>query len=598
MADIVFVSTSLYLGNKPNWKSTTSRPGYTPILKKDLYKFEQSLLTVTHGSAHHTVKHNISENTSNSNDVNETQKSIKDEKFQDLRLFLPISLSQQLHTVAIHNLPDNPLKTSSFISWLERFTISKFPNPFGQEVRSTGHDVIESWSHVRASTLENTQNLFLRLVQAPKYPQIVMYWIELFAAGSDSNISIHVDQNTEQYARDSAVNYKSEVTKEDIEALDTAVNSLRMQPSENTSDLGAMIAYDVDMSTLSDLPRDSEKQLVKDIVEFRTRVLTMEKEKRNKESLEEGKRSRAQLKRVLEQIRKIKGSEAAGNIEDDEEYDDDEDEEDEIQQDDLELEKRKQDKVKEIALQEFESVLAHLNTVLIPQLRKKEQELRMLEEYEAKLLRERPLYLKELLHLANSEYYDHDRAFKEKEEQLDEENRKANYSSNLPSSSAEKQHIATYLRSEEHSTTKLDAEVPSDRNKEPTARERKIKLALKKVFDSRAQEADSDTENENSVSPPALRAHLDTSEASSTNVDLLPYEGKELDAKLSYLRQSRLVDELVKEYLGVYEAELVDYIVDNIKEHHSRSSLLQELQETFDEDSNRIVDIIWKALLN
>lgn len=67
--------------------------------------------------------------------------------------------------------------------------------------------------------------------------------------------------------------------------------------------------------------------------------------------------------------------------------------------------------------------------------------------------------------------------------------------------------------------------------------------------------------------------------------DKLLFIDEDLDIRPKELKISRLVDELIKEYLGVYEEELVDYIFDNLREFGDKNSLFNELKETFDDDA-------------
>ncbi|AET41179.1 Snu71p Ecym_7350 [Eremothecium cymbalariae DBVPG len=657
MNEFIFVSTPLYLANDSSWKSKVLKPGYTPIFKNDLYKFELSLKSTAQKSQYPTAAAKALDNQTASIDSNEATKDHRGVKYQDIRLFLPISLSQQLHTLAIQNFPDNSVNISAFIDWLELFTIEKFSISNDQGPNPT-HEVIENWSNVVVSTVENTQILFIRLSPLSQFSRIVLYWIKWFAETTDSVTTIHTDENTRRYIEASAPDYIPTIEKEDLDALNARLHELQTSTSETAPEVAGMIAYDVDMSTLSDLPRDSLNQLVKDIVEFRTRVLTMEKEKRTQEALEEGKRQqRFQLKQVLEQIRKRKGSTiVAGEGDDvDDEDDDVDDDDDDDGQDDFEIEKNRREKEKEKALKEYEATLSHLNSVIMPQLRSRDQRLSMLKDYKTKLQRERVFYLKEMLHLGNSEYYDHKRSFKEEEEHADEKDRAqtnaavgtktddATQSENV--GNTDNNFILphdTDIKKQGYPKGTDSADNPGASStaaiKEPIAKKRKIKLALKKVFDSRAQEADSETEEEEPFPVPLAPVSADTAASISSpsvsslavvtpivtnaaaaaaaspstasapvptpaltgptnQLDTLPFQGTLLDAKLRLLRQSRLVDELVKEYLGVYEDELVEYIIENVREHRSHAALLSELQETFDDDSNQIVDDIWAKLL-
>ncbi|AGO13885.1 AaceriAGR020Cp [[Ashbya] aceris (nom. inval.)] len=584
MGDIVFVSAALYLANKPNWKSKVLRPGFSPIPSNELYNFEQTLKSNSQEPVSSTAVSKAPEKSAS--DMEDGSKLIdyKGPKYQELRLFLPISLTQQLHTLVIQNVPESATKTADFIQWLERATTKHFSTKAeGTKVE----DLVENWSSIIASTLESTQDIFIRMYPLAEFAQVVLYWIQWFSKATESVTTVHIDENTARYVHDIAPpDYTPDVSEEELGSLRSQIADLKSTNSESSTENAAMVAYDVDMSTLSDLPKSSLNQLVKDIIEFRTRVLTMEKEKRMQEALEEGRRRRSQLKRVMEQIRKSKGSSvpATEPEEDEDEY------EDEDGEDDWAIERRRLEKEKESAQQSYNALLSHLNGTVMPDLRARKQRLTLLKDYEAKLLRERAFSLKELLHLGNSDYYDHRREFKEEEELQDDADRRA-HNEQPPQAPKDAPSQTSTSESRSPDTSALH----STPTHEPVAKEQKIKLALKRVFDTRAQEAESDSEAETDIPATAVSASMPAPTAGLP--DLLPFQGSELAARIAELRQSRLVDELVNEYLGVYEDELVDYILDNIVEHASRAKLLVELQETFDDDSVRIVDAIWTKLL-
>ena len=53
------------------------------------------------------------------------------------------------------------------------------------------------------------------------------------------------------------------------------------------------------------------------------------------------------------------------------------------------------------------------------------------------------------------------------------------------------------------------------------------------------------------------------------------------------------MDELVREFLGVYEDELVEYILENIRVNQSKQALFEWAEEAFDEDGETIADRLW-----
>lgn len=564
MDGIIYVSAPLYLSDKSNtqWKSSKRKIGFTPILQSDLYKFE-SCLNELFEKVNRTSKE-----TSNKPkpEISESIPSniLKDENtsYQDLKTFLPISLSQQLHTFSIDNFPSNytKIKLNSFFQWFNDFTMIKY---------KLNHDVIENWSFINGVEYKI---LFVRVYSNLKeFPVIVQYWDKLFKLSSSEKINLKFDANTMEFINDSLDNTQLIVEENDIQLLKNKIEEFGNNQIDDIEDDRYSIDYKVDVSTLSDLPKDSLNQLCKDITEFRTRVLTMEKEKLLREAYEHDRRQKSHMMKIFDQIKKSQGK---NTIEDNEEEKDDIDGQDDDDNDDWELENRRQEKIKEQEQLNYDNLLKKFNSTTWPNLIHVKQQLHHLKNYEARILKERPLYLKELIHNSQDPYYSNKRGFKEDEEVKDAMDRKLATEEELDST----QTIQNNIEHDASNITKTSTH---------TFKEQKIKLAFKRVVDTKIEDENSETESEFEQETVSF----------STTPNILPYDGQELADKLLKLWESKVVDELVKENLGVYEDELVDYIIENIQKYKDKAKLHQELKETFDEDSNKIVERIWEELL-
>ena len=115
----------------------------------------------------------------------------------------------------------------------------------------------------------------------------------------------------------------------------------------------------------------------------------------------------------------------------------------------------------------------------------------------------------------------------------------------------------------------------------------KIKFDFKKAIDHSVDSSSEDEEYKESEELPKIPTKESAAE------DLLPFTVEEMNIRLAELKESRYVDELVREFLGVYEDELVEYILENIRVNQSKQALLNELRETFDEDGETIADRLW-----
>ncbi|CCK68318.1 uncharacterized protein KNAG_0A06620 [Huiozyma naganishii CBS 8797] len=152
-----------------------------------------------------------------------------------------------------------------------------------------------------------------------------------------------------------------------------------------------------------------------------------------------------------------------------------------------------------------------------------------------------------------------------------------------------KENVTSSQKSKE---TENNLEEPETADKESLVEDEhmNIKIAFKRAIDKPNDTEPNEaikqmTRDENTTKTVPLSSKID---------DILPYSGADLEQRLAKLKESRVVDELVNEYLGVYEDELVEYNFDNIRENKSKEVLFEDLKEIFDEDAIKIVDTICK----
>ncbi|QLQ80481.1 hypothetical protein HG537_0D04810 [Torulaspora globosa] len=589
MSDIVYVSPHLYLLSKKRWKTDTQKPGYIPILRADVAKFQQSLQKLNKSV---NLQQKISDNgkpveaRDQTTSVSSSSRAEKKEaagRYQSLKQFFPIGLQQHLHTISLQGFP-NKLSNDS----LERF-LSECIDHIVTWQRLEEKVDIESWTNVRFSELQ-TQDVYFRFGQIDdKVYAILSKSLEiLFALSADESgkyaVEFHIDSNTRQFIQDTNVEIKQEAHEEIRNELWKLLTTLGdADDSNGKTDEGIFDQfsnYQVDLNTLSDLPSESLPQLCKDIIDFRTRVVSIEREKRVRESYEENRRRKHQMMRIFDQIRKS-AKDSLDEIESDE-SDDEQTEDGSTNEDDLLIERQRQDRIQEESQLRYEEAVRKLRNDIEPRLISLQREISRQQNYEQTLIDERPLHLKELIHHANDPYYDHHRSFKQAEEAKDAADRDK-YGSEEPTETLPPT-IETASKTEEHD--KQPEKAP-----ESTSEQVKIKFAFKKAIEKSVLEADheeatQDLQNIEESQTPTTKQPLP---------DILPFQDEQLDSYLTKLNETHLVDELVKEYLGVYEDELVQYIFDNIREHKSKQVLLDELKETFDEEAITIVDAIWSS---
>ncbi|SCV05201.1 LANO_0H02278g1_1 [Lachancea nothofagi CBS 11611] len=548
MDSMVYVCPSAYLSSQTTelWHSETFKPGFVPILRTDLLKFRDVLdkvvLTVNQERAAHAYQtsnqeeQNAVKEIANVERRNDGEKSSLD-KFQDLKQFLPISVDQQLCTISIENFQGNLTQDqlAHFVKQLDELTTQSTRTP----------NALECWTVLKGL---DTFTLFLRCAALEQLPILIEYWTLMFKQWSEDDTSIkpqlHYDENTDRYCKDhttKSFELESTYITKDALHLSNQLQEFRDNAAVATDEIQS-VDYKVDISTLSDLPRSSLEQLCKDIIHFRTRVVTIEKEKRAKAEYEENKRMGQHMMQVFDQIRRSKGNADSMDDEDGSELngggDEAEDEEDE--EDDLIVEKRKEEQREKEEDMLYNELLGHYTSKVEVRFRSLQEQVAREKAYESNLEQERPLYLKELLHLAYSPYYDHHRSYKDEELRHDDEDR------------------IMHGIAEAAEEQKPDIEqIPS------TSEPSKFKLKIGKPQEEEGTLVQSDD-------------------------DLANLIGK--------LRDSNVVQELVIEFLGESDDDLTQYIFDHLKEHRSRKALLGELRETFDDDADMIVERIWEKL--
>ncbi|CDO93354.1 unnamed protein product [Kluyveromyces dobzhanskii CBS 2104] len=569
MDTVLFVSPTLYsCKDSQNWESAVPKPGYVPILKSDLPKFQQTLQKANSTRQQDGDDASISEvAVTKSTDGSVATSS----RFVELKAFLPISLEQQLHTVCLRQFP-----LGVGVKGIEK-VMDKLDHLICNELKTSElpAQLIKRWSYLDCV---NSWTVYMSFQDSivGNYAEVIRLIEALFKEHPDG-ITLHTDENTKRYVADLEKGSSGiELEESVVEEFRTLLTVLRSEPGAGSSgqDRGAgnssAVEYNVDLSALSDLPSSALDQLCKDIVEFRTRVITLEKEKRNKELAEEEKRRKQSLKQMFERIKISNGEgsgggseledgppESAVQEENDDDDDDDEDEDDDddgtenYEAGDYEAEQKRVQADKDSQQQLYESMVKEFQDNLLVKFTALRQEHQYLQNYEAHLQKNKGSALKELLHAAADPHYDHRRQYKDSEARADEED---------------------LARESEQASVRGTAEEQAQELEPGTsenAADSKIKLALKKAVEKEPQEPEEPQE----VASP------------STFQD-----------KLKLLRESGVVEELVKEYLGVYEPDLVEYIFENMAEHESTEALEKELAETFDEDGPVLVGRIWDAL--
>lgn len=249
---------------------------------------------------------------------------------------------------------------------------------------------------------------------------------------------------------------------------------------------------------------------------------------------------------------------------------DGEEDDDEDDEDDLAIEKRKEEKRKEEEARKYRALLKDYETTIEPHLHLLSQQYKQNLEYEKELTANREANVKDLLRQANDIYYDKDRSFKDREEQEDKLDREK-YGDII---------IEDIVIDDDRKGQKklLEKDKKVKKAGEPAI---KINLAFKKAMDNSIQDKRDKAEDIEPVSQPI--------EARSTN-------------RYAALKEKRVVDELVKELLGVYEDDVVAYVFEilekpEMSDEKKQSELVTEMEDLFDkEGAVQFAEQVFKAL--
>lgn len=609
MSDLIWVCPQNYLLAENDWKSTTKKSGYIPILRTDLAKFKQSLQqtlknrsVVFHSVPLGESKALIGTKEGETNEMNDQAITT----YKPIQQFLQSNPLLITFGVRLAVYMESTSKVEALLT--DWFDYLNSQVKITQEKSSLSFD---SWSRIFTTGFE-TQDIFVGLSTKDNGYTSLYQFLDLFKKISNNTdkFSINFDENLTQRILDELPNTTVDDSKLDdisqhmetiLEKYISQGNNTNSGSEFNSKNLTTE-EYHIDLNTLSDLPRESLDQLCKDIREFRNRVITIERERIMKDNIEENQRRRQKMVQMFDDIHKkqsmnntsvdgmLKASSDAKDPPDDSQFNEDDD--------GYAAEKESTEKKSIEAKNRYKKLLHKLNATIEPKLKTLEIRLAEAQNYNIMLEKIRPVTIKELLHLGEDIYYDSKRSYRENEELLDQKNRdKYGSAVEMPplvtglsaepskdTNAAEK----TNIQDENKITSLSQSSTPSD------VAEINITLNFNKTA-GKSKEDGQDIEHVIETRPNEPLAKANSEESEKFLPTILPFNDQELANKLKRLKESKLVDELIKEYLGVYEEELVDYIFDNIKEFKSKDKLLEELKETFDEDAVVIVNSIWNS---
>lgn len=514
-------------GTAKGWTSLQPKVGYIPILRANLEAFKSEQLNnisrQNNGKVNQVYNAMAKNTKSSDSDANTTNQGTKEKKYQVLQQFLPTSLDQQLFMITIVlteelnlNKSNKLLKEVNTLNETMRINILE---EFLSLLVSDYDEIVSGWTVCELVKSEQDETLlFVRF--NPSKTQEFLRFIRKFS--KSKYIGIHYDENTRRFINDNA-QQEEEVEGEEqsvVKLMKMAIDKCEREHSGESGqdDEESRTDYKIDYNTLLDIPRDSLDQLGKEIIDFRTKVISIEKEKQVRQQYEDNERRRKHMAQLFNKLLKSRNLDQMRE-EDEESSDDDEDDDDDIVM---------ETKRKEADDRRYREMLRKLNTEIEPTLQRLHKQLVSAQEYETRLVEHREESIRNVQRTAQDTYYDHHRSFKDQEAQRDQRDRELHPSVTVSYTTA-----------------------PKKKKKETI----KINLAFKKAMETSTKEPEPD--------------------ATATD----RYQ----------LRKLHVVEDLVKEYLGVEDEEVVSFVYDILEgdgdDEQKQKQLTEELEDLFDKEA-------------
>lgn len=562
------------------------------------------LINAANNTDQNTSIHNDLTNVSNEDDDGmEIDSEIK--SYCDIESFIPKNLKEQVNTISIKRFPN-----------VKKSSIERIISILLEHCDISGASKSFQWTIINDEPIEY-RLLHIRFAGIDHLQWFLKNAIPVLTKISP-DISIVTDPVAEQYIKDSTSENKEEEKdidfSKEINQIRRILNSGKNYETTNnksgTEDLDQVMkyydTYKVEDSELVDIPKDMKEKIVKEVIKFRSRMLTIEKNRRKREIERERLKAKNRLKQIFEGIKEANNNNTndtnptEGNIEVDEINEDEAiDELEEMNEDEYQdYLKAKEDERLE---KEYEDKLSKFKLTQEAEKNKLQEKLNTVENYENNLIENKFLYIEEiknfedfnlesfsssttnsLKNLRYRLYYDNHSEYmklRNQEKQEEEEKDKLDYeleqkeTSNQPSSISIKQPIV-------------------DEKEDQRVKERDAKSIENNDNDDII--IDNENKNENEI--------IET----KTSIEDLTKTTDLKSIKISQFSQDKLtlindkISDLIEEYLGIKEEILIKFIYDFLieKNLNFKNELIDELDETLDEDSIVVANELWEFIIN
>lgn len=464
---------------------------------------------------------------------------------------IPANLQHQMATIAIGPFPNVKL------SAIERILVSLVEKcPFGGP-----HETFK-WSIIHDENLEN-RLLFVRFASVAIVTWFVKTCLSILTTVAPDCV-VKMDRQAQGLLSDETELLTEEASQKAIldikKILLNRKNYERTSARTGTEDLDEVMnyytTYKVDNSELVEVPKDMKEQIVKDIVRFRSKVLSIEKDRRKKEMEQERKKAKNRLKLIFEGVKETAPGAPIAVEKDEDPKEPEKSELDEMSE--REYSEYLAVSEKEELNRKYEEKLRHLQVLEINEKLKLQAKLESLQCYEERLLENKLVSVEGLKGFLGLDY-----------------------DKMLTSSSSDTTSAKLRLFYANHS------EYIRNRYKERSAEEAADR-------EDAALEAESGEKSQKYALPVAPK-NAPTTVGDSVGAHVEAHvEVASLSPEQLLLVKSK-ISGLIEEYLGIKEEVLIEYIYDFVVEKglSQKEELVHELSETLDEDAVIVADELW-----